>query len=187
MYNLFSLSLHINYTKILNSHWSSLQTKLVFTDLLYIFWRLFLSKRDSEILLFYDLVIAVVSVHCFSVGIAFDLSEFTAENTNPLGLGLASTSLPLQREYTDRRMFNLLCETMFALSLYHNRQCFIFFSRYHLWGLSGLNSSPNLLFSSHAPLGNIMNQWKRHRAQAVAHVMAAQATETHLWWCWLRW
>lgn len=63
-------------------------------------------------------------------------------------------------QYADHRMWKLLCERVFAPLLYHNRQCFIFYSRYHLWGLSGLNSSPNLLFSSHAPLGNIMNQWQ---------------------------
>lgn len=57
-------------------------------------------------------------------------------------------------------MMNLLCERGLALLLYYNRQCFIFFSRYHLWGFSGLNFSPDLLFSSHAPLGNTMNQWQ---------------------------
>lgn len=61
----------------------------------------------------------------------------------------------------DHSVLNILCERVFALLLYHNRQCFIFCSRYYLWGLLGLNSSPNLLVSSHAPLGNIMNQWQK--------------------------
>lgn len=60
----------------------------------------------------------------------------------------------------DIQLVNLLCESVLALLLYDNRKYFIFFCRYHLWGLSGLNSSSNLLFSSHAPLGNIMNQWQ---------------------------
>lgn len=76
-------------------------------------------------------------------------------------------------------MLNSHCEPVLALFHHHNRQCFISFpSRYHLLRLSGLNSSPNLLFPSHASLGDIMNQWQTLRVQSVAHTMAAQYTGT---------
>lgn len=56
-----------------------------------------------------------------------------------------------------------------VLLLHNNRWYFIFLSRYHLSSLSGLNSRPDLLFSSHAALGNIMNQRRTEHSDNQSH------------------
>lgn len=64
---------------------------------------------------------------------------------------------------------HIVWEWVRVLLLYNNRWCFIFPSRYHLSNLSGLNSRPDLLFSSHAALGNIMNQQQTERSDNLSH------------------